>query len=53
VDIASQKAYGYIQSHGVTITASGDETHFSATARHEDSDKTWAIDAQGNVGQVN
>ena len=43
--------YGYKQSTGVTIDASGDEANFAASGSHDDDtdNKRWDIDADGDI----
>ena len=50
--IAPQQDFGYIQSVDVTISASGTKTGFSATAQHIDSTKTFHIDSNGTITEV-
>jgi len=50
--VASQQEYGYIQSANVNIFASGTKTGFSATAQHIDSTKTFSIDSNGTITEV-
>ena len=50
--IASQQDFGYIQSVDVTISASGAETDFSATAQNTNSTNTFSIDSNGTITKV-
>ena len=52
VDIARLTTYGYVQSEQVSISAGGTETTFSAQAQHEEGTKTFAIDANGKITEV-
>ena len=50
--IASGPKYGYIQSADVNISGSGTETDFSATARNNNSEKSFRIDSNGTITEV-
>jgi len=50
--IAKGTAYGYIQSADVTISGSGTETDFSATAQNTNSKKSFRIDSEGNITEI-
>ena len=41
--------YGYAPSTGVSVTASGTETGWSATAKHNSSSSTFRMDQSGNI----
>ena len=41
--------YGFAPSTGVTVSASGDETSWSATANHASSSTTFTMNASGNI----
>ena len=41
--------YGYAPSTGVQVTASGNETSWSATAKHASSTTTFTMGASGNI----
>lgn len=49
VSTVTQAQYGYVQSTRVSISGSGNETNFSATAQHLDSTTTYSMDANGNI----
>ena len=52
LDIAKEKTNGFIQSSNVVMTITpGKETkkNFQATAKHNSSDKIYAIDEKGNI----
>ena len=46
---ASGANYGFAASPSVTVTASGDETGWSATAKHASSSSTFTMNASGNI----
>jgi len=46
---ASGANYGFAASPSVTVTASGDETGWSATAKHASSSTTFTMNASGNI----
>ncbi len=50
VPTASSPEYGYIQSSGITIAASGGEVTFSGNASHADSGNSYTINSQGSIG---
>ena len=50
--LAQSTVYGYIQSADVDISASGAETVFSATAQNINSTKTFRIDSEGTITEV-
>ena len=41
--------YGFAPSPGVTVSASGNETGWSATAKHASSETTFTMNANGNI----
>ena len=41
--------YGFAPSPGVTVSASGNETGWSATAKHASSNATFTMNASGNI----
>ena len=41
--------YGFGPSPGVTVSASGNETGWSATAKHASSSSTFTMNASGNI----
>ena len=41
--------YGFAPSPSVTVTASGNETGWSATAKHNSSSATFRMDQSGNI----
>ena len=41
--------YGFTASPGVTVSASGAETGWSATAKHASSSTTFTMNASGNI----
>ena len=41
--------YGFAPSPGVTVSASGNETSWSATAKHASSSTTFTMNASGNI----
>jgi len=41
--------YGFAPSPGVTVSASGNETGWSATAKHASSSTTFTMNASGNI----
>ena len=41
--------YGFAPSPGVTVSASGNETGWSATAKHASSSATFTMNASGNI----
>ena len=41
--------YGFAPSPGVTVSASGNETGWSATAKHASSETTFSMNASGNI----
>ena len=41
--------YGFAPSPGVTVSASGNETGWSATAKHASSSSTFTMNASGNI----
>jgi len=41
--------YGFAPSPGVTVSASGNETDWSATAKHASSSTTVTMNASGNI----
>jgi type II secretory pathway pseudopilin PulG len=41
--------YGFAPSPGVTVSASGNETGWSATAKHASSSTTVTMNASGNI----
>jgi len=41
--------YGFAASPGVTVSASGNETGWSATAQHASSSTTFTMNASGNI----
>ena len=41
--------YGFTASPSVTVSASGDETGWSATAKHASSSTTFTMNASGNI----
>ena len=41
--------YGFAPSPGVTVSASGNETDWSATAKHASSSATFTMNASGNI----
>jgi len=41
--------YGFAPSTGVQVTASGNETSWSATAKHASSNSTFTMNASGNI----
>ena len=47
--IASGANYGFTPSPGVTANASGNETGWSATAKHTSSSSTFTMNASGNI----
>jgi len=51
-EIFSQAEYGYIQSADVNVSGSGAETAFSATAGNLNSKKTFSIDFNGTITEV-
>jgi len=51
-EIVSQAEYGYIQSADVNISGSGAEMDFSATAGNLNSKKTFSIDFNGTITEV-
>jgi len=50
--IASGLAYGYIQSADVNVSANGAGADFSGTAQNINSDKTFSIDSNGTITEV-
>ena len=46
---ASAANYGFAPSPSVTVTASGNETGWSATAKHASSSTTFTMNASGNI----
>ena len=46
---ASGANYGFAPSTGVTVEASGDETAWTATAKHASSSTTFTMNASGNI----
>ena len=46
---ASSTQYGYIQSTGITVVASGIENAFNGTGSHPSSNNTYTIDPQGTI----
>jgi len=50
--LTQSTVYGYIQSADVNISVNGAETAFSATARNINSDKTFSIDSNGTITEV-
>ena len=47
--VASGPNYGFAPSPGVTVSASGNETGWSATAKHASSSTTVTMNASGNI----
>ena len=47
--VASGANYGFSPSPGVTANASGNETGWSATAKHASSSSTFTMNASGNI----
>ena len=47
--VASGANYGFAPSPSVTVTASGNETGWSATAKHASSSTTFTMNASGNI----
>ena len=47
--VASGADYGFAASPGVATNASGNETGWSATAKHSSSGTTFTMDASGNI----
>jgi prepilin-type N-terminal cleavage/methylation domain-containing protein len=47
--VASGPAYGFVIPTNVTMSGSGNETSFSATAQHNDSSNTFSIDNNGAI----
>ena len=52
VDAIKVAPYGYVQSTKVTVTVAGSATDFSATGSHQDSTKTFSMDASGSIQEV-
>lgn len=50
ITVASGPEYGFISPTNVAMGAAGDETSFSATAKHADSANTYTMD---NLGTIN
>ena len=46
---AGGASYGFAPSPGVTVSASGNETGWSATALHSSSTTTFTMNASGNI----
>jgi len=46
---ASGANYGFAPSPGVTVSASGNETGWGATAKHASSSQTFTMNASGNI----
>ena len=46
---AGEANYGFAPSPGVTVSASGNETGWSATAKHASSSTTVTMNASGNI----
>ena len=46
---ASGANYGFAPSPGVTVSAAGNETGWSATAKHASSSSTFTMNASGNI----
>ena len=46
---ASGANYGFAPSPGITVSASGNETGWSATAKHASSSTTFSMNASGNI----
>ena len=46
---AGEATYGFAPSPGVTVSASGNETGWSATAKHASSSTTFTMNASGNI----
>ncbi len=49
ISIASSTAYGYLQTGDITITASGNELTFTASASHDQSTNTFTMDSLGAI----
>jgi len=49
VATVTSAAYGYVQSTRVSVTGSGTETAFLATAQHLDSTTSYTMDPNGNI----
>ena len=47
--VASGANYGFAPSPGVTVSASGNETSWSATAKHASSSQTFTMNSSGNI----
>lgn len=47
--IVQGTTYGYVQSGSVSVTATGSETDFAATAKHNDSTNTFSMDNNGGI----
>ena len=47
--VASGANYGFAPSPGVTVSASGNETGWSATGKHASSSTTFTMNASGNI----
>ena len=47
--LASGANYGFAPSPGITANASGNETGWSATAKHASSSSTFTMNASGNI----
>ena len=48
-ELAGGANYGFAPSPGVTVSASGNETSWSATAKHASSSTTVTMNASGNI----
>ena len=48
-ELAGGANYGFAPSPGVTVNASGNETDWSATAKHASSSTTVTMNASGNI----
>ena len=46
---ASGANYGFVASPSVTVSPSGNETGWSATAKHASSSQTFTMNASGNI----
>ena len=49
INVASGASYGFAASPGVTANSSGNETGWSATAKHASSSSTFTMNASGNI----
>ena len=49
VSVASSAKYGFVLPTDVSMGGAGDETSFSATAKHDESINTYSIDHKGAI----